>query len=104
MIGKVHVESKRENHVARRMIAMTMALNSTVFDNKREIPCFTCHRGAAKGAPTLVFPGEKAPAEKTAAEIFPGLAIKNITGIDPIMAPSMAPDTVVSGPAPAAPA
>jgi len=103
-IGKFDVEDKREKHVARSMIAMTMALNSTVFDNKREITCYTCHRGAAKGAPTLVFPGEKAPAEKTAAEIFPGLAIKNITGIDPSMAPSMAPDTVVSGPAPAAPA
>jgi len=103
-IGKFDVEDKREKHVARSMIAMTMALNSTVFDNKREITCYTCHRGVAKGAPTLVFPGEKAPAEKTAAEIFPALAIKNITGIDPSMAPSMAPETVVSGPAPAAPA
>src|SRR6267143_876712 len=103
-IGKFDVEDKREKHVARSMIAMTMALNSTVFDNKREITCYTCHRGAAKGAPTLVFPGEKAPAEKTAAEIFPSLAVKNITGIDPSMAPSMAPETVVSGPAPAAPA
>ena len=103
-IGKFDVEDKREKHVARSMIAMTMALNSTVFDNKREITCYTCHRGAAKGAPTLVFPGEKAPAEKTAAEIFPALAVKNITGIDPSMAPSMAPETVVSGPAPAAPA
>ncbi len=103
-IGKFDVEDKREKHVARSMIAMTMALNSTVFDNKREITCYTCHRGVAKGAPTLVFPGEKAPAEKTAAEIFPALAVKNITGIDPSMAPSMAPETVVSGPAPAAPA
>jgi photosynthetic reaction center cytochrome c subunit len=103
-IGKFDVEDKREKHVARSMIAMTMALNSTVFDNKREITCYTCHRGAAKGAPTLVFPGEKSPTEKTAAEIFPALAVKNITGIDPSMAPSMAPDTVVSGPAPAAPA
>ena len=103
-IGKFDVEDKREKHVARSMIAMTMALNSTVFDNKREITCYTCHRGAAKGAPTLVFPGEKAPAEKTATEIFPALAVKNITGIDPSMAPSMAPETVVSGPAPAAPA
>ena len=102
-IGKFDVDDKREKHVARSMIAMTMALNATVFDNKREITCYTCHRGAAKGAPTLVFPGEKSPTEKTAAEIFPALAVRNITGIDPSMAPSMAPATVVSGPAAPAP-
>ena len=104
-IGKFDVDDKREKHVARSMIAMTMALNATVFDDKREITCYTCHRGAAKGAPTLVFPGEKSPTEQTAAEVFPAVAIQNITGIDPSMAPSMAPATVVSGPAaPAKPA
>src|SRR5258708_33217874 len=103
-IGKFDVDDKREKHVARSMIAMTMALNNTVFDGKREITCFTCHRGAAKGAPTLVFPGEKSPTEPTAAEIFPALAIKNITAIDPSMDPSMAPATVVTGPAPPKPA
>ena len=102
-LGKFDVDDKREKHVARSMIAMTMALNATVFDNKREITCYTCHRGAAKGAPTLVFPGEKSPTEKTAAEIFPALAVRNITGIDPSMAPSMPPATVVSGPAAPAP-
>ena len=101
---KFDVEDKREKHVARSMIAMTMALNATVFDGKREITCYTCHRGAAKGAPTFVFPGEKSPAEKTAAEIFPTLAVKGITALDPTMDPSMAPETVVSGPAPAKPA
>src|SRR3981189_2208361 len=95
-IGKFDVDDKREKHVARSMIAMTMALNATVFDGKRELTCYTCHRGFPKGAPTQVFPGEKAPTEKTAAEIFPALAVKNITGIDPRMAPSMAPETVVS--------
>ena len=101
---KFDVDDKREKHVARSMIAMTMALNATVFDGKREITCYTCHRGAAKGAPTLVFPGEKSPTEQTAAEIFPSLAVKNITAIDPSMDPSMAPATVLSGPTPAKPA
>jgi photosynthetic reaction center cytochrome c subunit len=102
-IGKFDVDDKREKHVARSMIAMTMALNATVFDGKRELTCYTCHRGFPKGAPTQVFPGEKPPTEKTAAEIFPALAVKNITGIDPSMDPSMAPATVISGPAPPAP-
>jgi photosynthetic reaction center cytochrome c subunit len=103
-VGKFDVEDKREKHVARSMIAMTMALNETVFNGKRELTCYTCHRGAPKGAPTLVFPGEKTPTEQTAAEIFPALAVKNLTGIDPSMDPSMAPATVLSGPAPAKPA
>ena len=98
-VGKFDVDDKREKHVARSMIAMTMALNTTVFDGKREITCYTCHRGAAKGAPTLVFPGEKSPAEPTAAEIFPALAARNVSMIDPSMSPSKAPATVVSGPA-----
>src|ERR1700676_3020046 len=102
-VPKFDVEDIREKHVARSMIAMTLALNATVFDGKREITCYTCHRGAAKGAPTLVFPGEKSPTEKTAAEIFPDLAVRNITNLDPSMAPSMAPATVVSGPAAPAP-
>src|SRR5258708_11091927 len=100
-VPKFDVDDKREKHVARSMIAMTLALNATVFDGKREITCYTCHRGAAKGAPTLVFPGEKSPTEQTAAEIFPALAIKNITAIDPSMDPSMAPATVVAAPVPA---
>jgi photosynthetic reaction center cytochrome c subunit len=103
-VPKFDVDDKREKHVARSMIAMTLALNATVFDGKREITCYTCHRGAAKGAPTLVFPGEKSPTEPTAAEIFPALAIKNITAIDPSMDPSMAPATVVTGPVPPKPA
>jgi len=103
-VPKFDVDDKREKHVARSMIAMTLALNATVFDGKREITCYTCHRGAAKGAPTFVFPGEKSPTEPTAAEIFPALAIKNITAIDPSMDPSMAPATVVTGPVPPKPA
>src|SRR5712671_4568666 len=101
-IGKFDIDDKREKHVARSMIAMTMALNATVFDGKREITCFTCHRGAPKGAPTLVFPGEKSPAEPTAAEVFPALALRTVSMIDSAMSPSKAPVTVVSGP-PAAP-
>jgi photosynthetic reaction center cytochrome c subunit len=101
VIGKFDVDDKREKNVARSMMAMTVALNSTVFDGKREITCYTCHHGVAKAAATLVFPGDKAPAEPTAAEIFPNLSILAVTNLDPKMSPSKAPATVVSGPAPA---
>jgi photosynthetic reaction center cytochrome c subunit len=86
-------DERREKNVARGMMKMTIALNATVFDGKREITCFTCHRGATKGAPALVFPGETSP-----TEIFPTLAVGDITSIDSSMSPSKAPATVVSGP------
>jgi len=94
-------DDKREKHVARSMIQMTMALNNTVFDSKREITCYTCHRGAAKAAATLLLPGDKAPMEPSGMEIFPALALKNYSSIDSNMSPSKAPATIMTGPAPA---
>ena len=101
VIGHFDQEDKREKHVARSMIQMTMALDNTVFDAKRELTCYTCHRGAAKADSTLLLTGDKAPTEPTAKEIFPTLALKNFSNLDPGMSPSKAPATVMSGPAPA---
>ena len=96
--GKFDSDDRHDKNVARSMIKMTMALNANVFDGKRELTCYTCHRGQAKGAPTLVFPGETAPTGRTAAEIFPPLAVRDLTTIDPSLSPSHAPATVQSGP------
>jgi photosynthetic reaction center cytochrome c subunit len=101
-IGKFDKDNKREKNVARSMMKMTFALDATVFDGKREVTCFTCHRGVSKAASTLQFPGEKSPTEPTAAEILPPLAVRDITSLDSSMSPSKAPATVESGP-PAAP-
>src|SRR5450755_1800251 len=60
VIGHFDQDDKREKHVARCMIQMTMAMNNTVFDGKREVTCYTCHRGAAKAASTLLLAGDKA--------------------------------------------
>ncbi len=84
------------------MIQMTMAMNNTVFDGKREMTCYTCHHGVAKAASTMLLAGDKVPTEPSGMEIFPALAIKNLTNIDPNMSPSKAPATVVTGPAPSA--
>jgi photosynthetic reaction center cytochrome c subunit len=101
VIGKFDQDDKREKHVARSMMQMTMAMNNTVFDGKREITCYTCHHGVAKAAATMLLPGDKAPTEPTGMEIFPALALKNYSSIDANMAPSKAPATIMTGPAPA---
>jgi photosynthetic reaction center cytochrome c subunit len=101
--GKFDSDDRHDKNVARSMIKMTIALNATVFDGKRELTCYTCHRGQAKGAPTLVFPGETAPTGRTAGEIFPALAVQDISTIDASLSPSKAPATVQSGPPAARP-
>src|ERR1019366_474361 len=73
VIGKFDQDDKREKHVARSMIQMTMALNNTVFDGKREVTCYTCHHGVAKAAATMLLAGDKALTEPTGMEIFPVL-------------------------------
>src|SRR5579872_5018684 len=94
VIGHFDQDDKREKHVARSMIQMTMALNDTVFDAKREITCYTCHRGVAKASSTMLLAGDKMPTEKSAMEIFPTLALKNFSNLEPGMSPSKAPATV----------
>lgn len=101
VIGHFDQDDKREKHVARSMIQMTMAMNNTVFDGKREITCYTCHHGVAKAAATMLLAGDKAPTEPSGMEIFPTLALKNYSSIDPNMSPSKAPATIMTGPAPA---
>jgi len=101
VIGHFDQDDKREKHVARSMIQMTMAMNNTVFDGKREITCYTCHHGVAKAAATMLLAGDKAPTEPSGMEIFPALALKNYSSIDPNMSPSKAPATIMTGPAPA---
>ncbi len=104
VIGHFDVDDKREKNVARSMIKMTMALNETVFDGKREITCYTCHRGAAKAASTQLLTGDKAPTEPSGMEIFPPLAVMSFKDIDGGMSPSKAPATTAAAAGPAKPA
>jgi photosynthetic reaction center cytochrome c subunit len=101
VIGHFDVDDKREKHVARSMIQMTMALDQTVFDGKRELTCYTCHRGQPKAASTQLLAGDVMPTQPSAMEVFPPLALRNFTNLDPNMSPSKAPATIMAGPAPA---
>jgi photosynthetic reaction center cytochrome c subunit len=41
-------DDKKEKQTARKMIAMTFAINHEHFDGHREVTCVSCHRGAAR--------------------------------------------------------
>lgn len=56
-------DDKKPKQVARKMIEMAIAINKDNFDGKREVTCFSCHRGAAHpvGTPLVAVEGEKPP-------------------------------------------
>ena len=72
VIGHFDQDDKREKHVARSMIQMTMALNNTVFDGKRELTCYTCHRGVAKASTTLLLAGDLEVVDDLVNDLVPG--------------------------------
>jgi hypothetical protein len=39
-------DDRKEKQTARRMIAMTAAINRDTFEGKREVTCWSCHRGS----------------------------------------------------------
>ena len=44
--GKMEADDKQAKKTAREMIAMTAAINKDSFRGRRQVTCFSCHRGA----------------------------------------------------------
>jgi len=59
--GKFDADDKPTKQTARRMIAMTLAINKENFNGRREVTCNTCHRGSADpvGTPAVAGPEPK---------------------------------------------
>jgi photosynthetic reaction center cytochrome c subunit len=60
-------DEKKEKATARQMITMMMNLNKGSFEGKRDVTCYTCHRGAPKpvGLPVIPEPGAETVARAT---------------------------------------
>ncbi|HEY2822014.1 MAG TPA: c-type cytochrome [Candidatus Acidoferrum sp.] len=58
-------DDKKPKEIARKMIEMAMAINKDNFEGKKEVTCYSCHRGAAHpvGTPLVAVEGEKPPME-----------------------------------------
>lgn len=75
--GAFEKDDKKEKGFAREMIKMMWAVNKSNFDGKREVTCYTCHRGARDPIGTPVIPPapslpEAAEAEKAGKTQAPG--------------------------------
>jgi photosynthetic reaction center cytochrome c subunit len=70
-------DDKKPKLIARKMMQMMFAINKDNFDGKREVTCYSCHRGAAEPVGTPMVATEELPpdagAEKktTAAAALP---------------------------------
>ena len=66
--GKFDSDDKRPKQTARKMIAMTLAINKDNFNSRHEVTCFTCHRGAndPMGTPPVASADAKTQRPETA--------------------------------------
>jgi photosynthetic reaction center cytochrome c subunit len=44
--GAPEKDDKKPKQVARKMMQMMFAINQENFEGKREVTCYSCHRGA----------------------------------------------------------
>jgi tetratricopeptide (TPR) repeat protein len=53
--GRFDKDDKKTKGIAREMLEMVSELNKSSFDDRREVTCYSCHRGQAKpeGTPSL---------------------------------------------------
>ena len=58
--GAMEKDDKRPKVTARKMIAMMMAINKDNFEGRREVTCFSCHRGAKDPVGTPIISDEEA--------------------------------------------
>jgi photosynthetic reaction center cytochrome c subunit len=66
-------DTKKPKEVARDMIRMMMAINKNNFNGGQEVTCYTCHRGNAIPATTLVLPSVAKDVETDAQAQLPSV-------------------------------
>jgi photosynthetic reaction center cytochrome c subunit len=59
--GHFEKDEKKPKQTARKMIEMTSAINSDSFGEKREVTCYSCHRGSPDPVGTPVVKSEAQP-------------------------------------------
>jgi len=66
-------DEKPTKQMARKMIAMELAINKSTFEGRAEVTCYTCHRGSTDPVGTPVIPegatATAAPANQKAPEL-----------------------------------
>jgi photosynthetic reaction center cytochrome c subunit len=67
--GKFESDDKKPKATAREMMKMMITINQENFDGKREVTCYSCHRGSTRPVATPIIPDQQqASATNTAPE------------------------------------
>ncbi len=66
--GAFEKDDKKPKQTARKMIEMMFAINKDNFDGKREVTCYSCHRGATEPVSTPILMAEEAKESMGAAK------------------------------------
>ena len=61
-------DDKKTKLTARKMIGMMMAINKENFEGRREVTCYSCHRGSADPVPTPIITAEEPKRESPEAK------------------------------------
>jgi photosynthetic reaction center cytochrome c subunit len=64
--GAFEKDDKKPKQTARKMMEMMFAINADNFDGKREVTCYSCHRGSTDPVATPAVMEEMKPATETA--------------------------------------
>jgi len=72
--GKFDSDDKGHKQIARKMIAMTLAINKDNFSGRHDVTCYSCHRGANDpvGTPPVAAEDSKPERSEAAAATAPG--------------------------------
>jgi photosynthetic reaction center cytochrome c subunit len=75
--GKFDSDDKRAKQIARKMIAMTLSINKDDFNGRREVTCYSCHRGAHEpmGTPPVATGDSQPEHREEAAPTSAGAAL-----------------------------
>jgi hypothetical protein len=69
--GSFAADDKPAKQVARRMMRMMAAINRESFEGRREVTCYSCHRGAARPATEPLLPVPAAAEPRAGAGVSP---------------------------------
>jgi hypothetical protein len=84
--GAFEKDDKKPKATARKMMEMMFAINHDNFEGKREVTCYSCHRGSSHPVATPVIAEAGAPPAQEAGPVEPVALPSNTPGVEQILA------------------
>jgi photosynthetic reaction center cytochrome c subunit len=83
--GAFEKDDKKPKQTARKMMQMMFAINQANFEGKREVTCYSCHRGSPHPVGTPMIAEAGAPPAHEAAPVEPAPLPSDTPGVEQIL-------------------